>query len=153
MRVSLNWLKEMVDIDLPAEQVADLLTMSGLEVENVIHVGQGLDTVVTARIGEIRPHPSGGNLSLAELLVGDHNVAVVCGAPNIRVGQTVAYAGPGSVLPSGMEITERTIKGVLSPGMICSEKELDLGEDASGAPQPATGRGSPRRHLPPTGAS
>lgn len=132
MRVSLNWLKEMVEIDLPAEQVAELLTMSGLEVENVIHVGQGLDKVVAARIEEIRPHPSSGNLSLAELQVGDRSVTVVCGAPNIRVGQMVAYAGPGAVLPSGMEITERAIKGVLSPGMICSEKELDLGDDASG---------------------
>jgi phenylalanyl-tRNA synthetase beta chain len=132
MRVSLNWLKEMVEIDLPAEEVADMLTMSGLEVENVIHVGHGLDSVVTARIEDIRLHPSGAGLSLAELQVGDRNVRVVCGAPNIRVGQMVPYAGPGSVLPSGMKISERTIRGVLSPGMICSEKELDLGDDASG---------------------
>ncbi len=132
MYVSLNWLREMVELDLAAETVAEILTMGGLEVEGLRPVGQGLESILTARIEEIRPHPSAANLSLAVLTVGDREITVVCGAPNICVGQVVPYAGPGSVLPSGMEISERFVKGVTSPGMICSEKELDLGDDAAG---------------------
>jgi len=132
MLVSFNWLKEFVDIKQSPEDTAELLTMGGLEVETLNHVGHGLDEVVTARIDEIRPHGAAENLSLVRINLGDEEATVVCGAPNIRVGQVVPYAGPGAVLPSGMEIREQEIKGILSPGMICSEKELGLGEDASG---------------------
>jgi len=132
MLISFNWLKEFVEIDQSAEEIADLLTMGGIEVEAVTHVGQGLEKVVTARIQGISPHPASKNLSLARISLGKREIEVVCGAPNIRVGQTVPYAGPGTFLPSGIEIAEREIKGVSSPGMLCSEKELDLGDDASG---------------------
>jgi phenylalanyl-tRNA synthetase beta chain len=132
MLVSFNWLKEFVEIDLSAEEIGDLLTMGGIEVEAVTRVGQGLDKILTARIEEIAPHPKSDTLHLATISPGNGVVTVVCGAPNIEKGQIVPYAPPGSVLPSGMEIKEATIKGVVSPGMICSEKELDLGEDASG---------------------
>lgn len=132
MLVSFNWLKEFVDIKQSPEDTAELLTMGGLEVETLDHVGHGLDEVVTARIDAIRPHPNAANLSLVQLHLSEHEIEVVCGAPNIAVGQIVPYAGPGAVLPSGMEIREQEIKGVLSPGMICSEKELGLGDDASG---------------------
>ncbi|MDQ7781536.1 MAG: phenylalanine--tRNA ligase subunit beta [Desulfomonilaceae bacterium] len=132
MLVSFNWLKEFVEIDLPAEEVADLLTMSGIEVEGVTPAGQGLDKVLTARIEEVTPHPKSEKLSLTRISLRDREVTVVCGAPNVQVGQIVPYCPPGCVLPSGMEIKETKIKGVASPGMICSEKELGLGEDASG---------------------
>jgi len=132
MLVSFKWLKEFVEIDRSAEEVADLLTMAGIEVESVTRVGDGLEKVLTARIEEILPHPSTGKLHLARLRLDRREVTVVCGAPNTAVGQTVPYAPPGAVLPSGMEIAEREIRGVVSPGMICSEKELGLGEDASG---------------------
>lgn len=132
MLVSFNWLKEFVEIDLSAEEVGDLLTMGGIEVEAVTRVGEGLDKILTARIEEIALHPKSDKMSLAKISLGNEVLTVVCGAPNIEVGQIVPYAPPGSVLPSGMEIKEATIKGVSSPGMICSEKELDLGEDASG---------------------
>ncbi|MBI5569490.1 MAG: phenylalanine--tRNA ligase subunit beta [Desulfomonile tiedjei] len=132
MLVSLNWLKEFVEIDLSAEEVADLLTMGGIEVDSVTHVGEGLDGVYTASIVEISPHPSAEKLSLARISLGDRAVVVVCGAPNIQVGQIVPYAAPGAKLPSGLVMEERAIKGVVSPGMICSEKELGLGEDAAG---------------------
>jgi phenylalanyl-tRNA synthetase beta chain len=132
MLVSLNWLKEFVDIDRSAEEIAELLTMGGIEVESIIRVGEGLDGVFTAEIREIKPHPSATSLSLARIFLGDREAAVVCGAPNIRVGQVVPYAGPGCTLPSGLEITEREIKGIRSPGMLCSERELGLGDDAAG---------------------
>ncbi len=132
MLVSFNWLREFVEVDRPASEVAELLTMGGIEIEGVTPVGQGLDKVITVRIEEITPHPKADKLTLARINIGDRDVTVVCGAPNIRVGQVVPYAPPGCALPSGIEIAGRTIKGVFSPGMICSEKELGLGEDASG---------------------
>ncbi len=132
MLVSLNWLKEFVDIEESAEAIADLLTMGGVEVERVARVGNGLDKILTAEIKAIKPHPQADKLSLVRISLGDRDVEVVCGATNIRVGQIVPYAPAGAKLPSGLELTEREIKGVRSAGMLCSEKELDLGEDASG---------------------
>ncbi len=132
MLVSFNWLKEFVRIEQSPEEIAELLTMGGIEVEGLSHVGDKLGLVYTAKIEEITPHPSSDKLSLATISLGDRKEMVVCGAPNIQVGQIVPYAAPGAVLPSGLEIVERKIRGVSSPGMICSEKELALGEDASG---------------------
>ncbi len=132
MLVSLNWLKEFVDIEESAEVIADLLTMGGVEVESIAYVGKGLDKILTAEIEDIKPHPLTEKLSLARISLGDRDVEVVCGATNIRVGQIVPYAPAGATLPSGLELTEREIKGVRSAGMLCSEKELDLGDDASG---------------------
>jgi len=133
MLVSFKWLKEFVDTELSASEVADLLTMNaGIEVESVSHVGQGLEKVLTARIDEISPHPNSGKLTLPRLDLDGRSVTVVCGAPNIKVGQIVPYAPPGTILPSGLELTEKEVHGVISPGMICSEKELELGDDASG---------------------
>lgn len=132
MLVSFAWLKEFVDIDRSAEEIAEILTMGGIEVEGVNSVGQGLKGVLTARIEQISPHPKSDKLHLATLSLGDRMVVVVCGAPNTAVGQIVPYAPPGIVLPSGLEITQRDIKGVSSPGMLCSEKELGLTDDHSG---------------------
>jgi phenylalanyl-tRNA synthetase beta chain len=132
MLVSLNWLKEFVEIEESAEEIADLLTMGGAEVESIAHVGTGLGKVLTAEITDIKPHPLTEKLSLVRVSLGDRDVEVVCGATNIRGGQIVPYAPAGATLPSGLELTEREIKGVRSAGMLCSEKELDLGDDASG---------------------
>ncbi len=132
MLVSFNWLKEFVEIDQSAQEIAELLTMGGSEVEALTAVGTGLDKILTARIEEIKPHPDAEKLSLARISLGSREETVVCAAPNIRVGQVVPYAPPGAVLPSGLEMSEREIKGIRSPGMICSEKELDLGEDEAG---------------------
>jgi phenylalanyl-tRNA synthetase beta chain len=132
MLVSLNWLKEFVETELSAEEIAELLTMGGIEVEAIDHVGGGLQDVLTAKIEKITPHPSSDKLSLAHISLGKKKLQVVCGAPNISVGQIVPYVGPGAVLPSGEKIEEKQIKGVSSPGMLCSEKELGLGDDASG---------------------
>ncbi len=132
MLVSYNWIKEFVEIEESAERVAEILTMGGIEVESVIRTGAGLETVLTARVDKIVAHPKSEKLSLVTVSLGNRVEEVVCGAPNVREGQVVAYAVPGTVLPSGTKIVEREILGAKSPGMICSEKELGLGEDASG---------------------
>lgn len=132
MLISLNWLKEFVEINENVGRVAEILTMGGIEVENIIQVGQGLGDVLTARIERISPHPNAENLTLVTLQTGAEERTVVCGAPNVRVGQMVPYCPSGGCLPSGLRLEDRVIKGVPSPGMICSEKELDLGDDESG---------------------
>ena len=132
MLVSFSWLKEFVDIDVSVEEVSRILTMGGIEVEGVTEVGKGLDKVVTARVLDITPHPHSEKLSLTHISFGSGEVTVVCGAPNIRVGQLVPYAAQGVLLPSGIEIGARMIRGIESLGMICSEKELELGDDQSG---------------------
>ncbi len=132
MLVSLNWLKEFVETDKTALEIADHLTMGGIEVESVNHVGENLKTVYTARILDINPHPNAAKLNLVKLDLKDKTEEVVCGAPNVTVGATVAFAPVGTDLPGGNKVAHREVKGIASPGMLCSEKELGLGEDASG---------------------
>ena len=132
MLVSLNWLKEFVETDKTAYEIADHLTMGGIEVESVSHVGENLKTVFTARILNINPHPNASQLNLVKIDLADRTEEVVCGAPNVMVGTTVAFASVGTELPGGDTVARREIKGIVSPGMLCSEKELGLGEDASG---------------------
>ncbi|MGB9616267.1 MAG: phenylalanine--tRNA ligase subunit beta, partial [Desulfomonilaceae bacterium] len=132
MLISFNWLKEFVDIDHDVEEVSQILTMGGIEVENIAEVGRGLGDVITARIEHVSVHPHAPKLTLVTLDTGGEKRTVVCGAPNVREGQIVAYCPAGGALPSGLRLEERVIKGVPSPGMICSEKELELGDDESG---------------------
>ena len=132
MLVSLNWLKEFVETDKTAYEIADHLTMGGIEVESVTRVGDNLKTVYTARISQVAPHPNGQNLSVVKLDFGDRSDQVVCGAPNVEIGSIVAFAQSGTTLPTGLKVEPREIKGIMSPGMICSERELGLGEDSSG---------------------
>ncbi len=132
MLISFNWLKEFVDLDHDVEKIAEILTMGGVEVENITKVGERLNDVITAKIEKIDPHPQSEKLTLVTLSTSSERRTVVCGAPNVQVGQIVPYCPPGGCLPSGLRLEERVIKGVTSPGMICSEKELDLGDDESG---------------------
>jgi phenylalanyl-tRNA synthetase beta chain len=132
MLVSYNWIKEFVEIEESAERVAEILTMGGIEVESVVRTGAGLQTVLTARVDKITAHPKSEKLSIVTVSLGNRLEEVVCGAPNVKDGQVIAYAVPGTVTDSGLTIGEREILGVKSPGMICSEKELGLGDDASG---------------------
>jgi phenylalanyl-tRNA synthetase beta chain len=132
MKVSLNWLKDYVDIDRDAKDLAHLLTMAGLEVEQVLPMGEGFDKVVVAKILSIRKHPNADRLSLVEVSTGKENLPVVCGATNIREGQKVPLALVGAHLPNGIEIKRSKIRGVLSEGMLCSEIELGLGPDETG---------------------
>jgi phenylalanyl-tRNA synthetase beta chain len=135
MKVSLNWIRELVP--LPAEvdgaAAARILTDQGLEVESVLARGHDLAGVVVAEVVAVRPHPRADRLSLVRVRAGAGEEDVVCGAPNVPApGGRVAWAPPGAVLPGGLRIEVRDIRGVPSPGMLCSERELGFGDEADG---------------------
>jgi phenylalanyl-tRNA synthetase beta chain len=132
MKVSLNWLKDYVEIRMGLKELTELLTMGGLEVEQVAQTGEGFEKVVVAEINSIRRHPNADRLTLVEAKTDHEKFSIVCGATNIREGQKVPLALIGARLPNGMEIKKSKIRGVPSEGMLCSEMELGLGEDASG---------------------
>lgn len=132
MRVSLNWLRDLVDLPETPE-LARRLTMAGLECEGIEPLGTGLEKVVVARILESVPHPQADKLSVTQLDDGTGTKRqVVCGAKNYAVGDLVPLALPGAVLPGGVEIKEAALRGVPSAGMLCSAKELGSAESASG---------------------
>jgi len=133
VKASFNWLSEFVDIELTPAELADAMTMAGLEVESVEEVGPEFHGVIVARLLSIDKHPNADRLALCTIDSGDDAAhQIVCGAKNISVGQRVPLALPGAVLPGGMKIKKTKIRGVESGGMICSEVELGLGEDKSG---------------------
>jgi len=132
MKVSLNWLKEYVDIQMDVKELAHLLTMAGLEVGEVTSTGEGLEKVVVAQIDSIRKHPKADRLSLVEARTDRERFSIVCGASNIREGQKVPLALIGAKLPNGIEIKRTKIRGESSEGMLCSEIELNFGQDATG---------------------
>ena len=132
MLVSLRWLKDYVDVELEPGELADRLTMAGLEVESVSEAGPGFTNVVVAKILSIKPHPGTDKLSLCEVTTGDEKYPVVCGAKNINIGDVVPLALVGATIPGGYTIKSSRIRGELSEGMLCSEDELGIGEDASG---------------------
>jgi phenylalanyl-tRNA synthetase beta chain len=132
MKVTYNWLKEFVDFDLPPEDLADVLTMLGLEVEGMEKQGCGMDDVVIARVEEKRQHPNADKLSLCRVNNGSEVLDVVCGAQNFQQGDTVALAQIGATLPGDFKIKRSKIRGEESCGMLCSEKELGLAEESAG---------------------
>ncbi|MDT8408826.1 MAG: phenylalanine--tRNA ligase subunit beta [Wenzhouxiangellaceae bacterium] len=129
----MNWLKQWVPSDLEAEQVADLLTGAGLEVDEISAIGEGLDGVVVGLISDCRPHPDADRLKVCEVdFGGEHSVTIVCGAPNARVGLKAPLATVGTTLPNGMKIKPARLRGIASNGMLCSAPELGVGEAADG---------------------
>jgi phenylalanyl-tRNA synthetase beta chain len=132
MRVSLNWLKDYVNIPLSVDDLAELLTMCGLEVEAKEPLGRSLEEVVAARILSVVPHPQANTLWLCDVEAGQGAVQVVCGAPNLRVGMMAPMALPGTKLPGGLEVKESRIRGEASVGMLLAEDEMGLTEDHTG---------------------
>jgi phenylalanyl-tRNA synthetase beta chain len=132
MKVSLNWLKDYVEIKMGVKELINLLTMAGLEVEQTVSTGEGFEKVVVAEIKRIRKHPNADKLSLVEAKTDRQEFSIVCGAKNIREGQRVPLALVGAKLPNGVEIRKSKIRGEPSEGMLCSEIELGLGQDATG---------------------
>ncbi|UCG53658.1 MAG: phenylalanine--tRNA ligase subunit beta [Candidatus Latescibacterota bacterium] len=133
MLVSLSWLKKYVHIPTDTEQLTKDLTMLGLNVEQCIERGLDIDELVVGRVLEAKRHPNADRLTLCRVEVGPGDVRdIVCGAPNVAAGQFVPVALPGASLPNGMKIKRSKIRGVESNGMICSEIELGVGEDAAG---------------------
>ena len=134
MKVSLKWLEDYVDIKLVPEKLAERLTMAGLEVGNIQTIGGTWDKVVIGEVITVNPHPNADRLTLATVDLGTEQVTVVCGAPNIGLGQRVPFAHIGARLidaHTGETILLKSakIRGVISEGMVCSERELGLSDN------------------------
>ena len=140
MKISLNWLKDYIEISEPVQEVSDLLTMSGLEVEGIEtfeEVPGGLSGLIIGQVTSVENHPQADRLKLTKVDVGNGQpLSIVCGAPNVAAGQKVVVAPIGSTLyPSEGEpfkIKKAKIRGESSEGMICAEDEIGLGEDHEG---------------------
>ncbi len=132
MKVSRSWLKDYVAINMDPEQLAEALTMAGLEVESISDRYGYLDSVVVGRIDQVKPHPNADKLTVCRVHTKDRDWSVVCGAPNVREGMLAPLAKPGTVLPEGFQLGKSIIRGESSEGMLCSEAELGLGIDKSG---------------------
>ncbi len=127
MQVSIKWLKDYIDFDETPEKLADMLTMAGVPVENIIDPGAGLEKVITGRIEKLAPHENSDHLQICTMNVGAaENIIIVTGAQNVAEGQIVPVAMVGSHLPNGMKISKGKLRGVMSYGMLCSAQELKL---------------------------
>ncbi len=133
MNVTLNWLKNYIDFELSPSELADRLTMLGIEVESVKELGAELKGIVVGSVTAIQPHPNADKLVLCQVDVGEtEELQIVCGAPNVREGMRAPVATIGATLPIGLTIKRAKLRGETSHGMLCSEKELGLSEDAAG---------------------
>ncbi|MFH0768264.1 MAG: phenylalanine--tRNA ligase subunit beta [Chloroflexota bacterium] len=137
MKVSLKWLKEYVDINLPLTDLAERLTMAGLEVKGMEVIGGNWENVIVGQIIAINPHPNADRLTLPTVDLGTEQATVVCGAPNLRVGDKVVFARVGAQLVDGhtgqvVVLKSAKIRGVVSSGMVCSEKELGISDRHEG---------------------
>ncbi len=133
MRVPLNWLRDYIDIQLTPEQLAERLTLLGMEVKGIEAWGADWRSVVVGELLTVIKHPRADRLSLTTVDIGNGQVLeIVCGATNIAPGQRVPVALPGAVLPGGRRIERAEKMGVVSNGMLCSGDELNLSSDADG---------------------
>jgi len=138
MRFTLNWLKEYLEFNIPPQELAERLTMAGLEVESLKYMGEGLDDIIVAQILGIRPHPNASRLVLCDVTDGTQRYNIVCGAKNMKTGDKVALAPSGTKLPpsvkfpDGIVIQSTRIRGEVSEGMLCAENELGIGDEGDG---------------------
>jgi phenylalanyl-tRNA synthetase beta chain len=133
MKFSVNWLREFVDLPDKIDNLAELLTLAGVEIERIEERGAKIDKVIVAQITAFSQHPNADRLTVCEVDDGSGTKRqIVCGATNYKVGDKVPLALPGAVLPTGLEIRKSKLRGVESEGMLCSARELGLGEDAAG---------------------
>lgn len=138
MQFSESWLRTMVDPNMTSDELAHLLTMSGLEVEEVEPVAPPFSNVVVAEVLEVAKHPNADRLNVCQVNVGTGTMLnIVCGAPNVRAGMKVVCAMAGAILPPGedgkpFEIKVGALRGVESQGMLCSARELKLSDEQGG---------------------
>jgi phenylalanyl-tRNA synthetase beta chain len=138
MKISYNWLKELIDLNLSPEETAEKLTLIGLEVEEVSQYGSNLEGVVVGEVLNVSDHPNADRLRICQVDIGPNQQQIICGADNVAVGQKVPVATIGTTLPVETEngepftIRKAKLRGEKSNGMICAEDELGLGEDHSG---------------------
>jgi phenylalanyl-tRNA synthetase beta chain len=140
MKVPVNWLREYCDPDLDVNGIEQRLTMTGTKVEAIHHHGVGaVDGFLVGRVLEVEPHPDADRLRVCKVDLGaasdggpEEVATIVCGAPNVAAGQTVAVARPGAVMPDGSTLKRAKLRGVVSEGMILSANELEIGTAGEG---------------------
>jgi len=137
MKISLNWLREYVDITVPVKELARRLTMSGNEVRSIQIIGQSWDNVVVGQIVAVKPHPNADRLKLVTVDLGLERCTVVCGALDVRVGDKVPLARMGAQLidshtGEAVRLKREKIRGIVSEGMACSERELGISDSHEG---------------------
>src|SRR5262245_40526205 len=133
MKFTLSWLKDHLDTDVPAEQLADKLSAMGLEVEGIDDPGKTLAPFRIAKVLEAKQHPNADRLRVCQVDIGKGVVEVVCGAPNARSGMVTVFAPIGSYIPGkGITLEAKPVRGVVSAGMLVSESELELSDDHEG---------------------
>ena len=152
MKFSLNWLRDFVDLPEKPEELADVLTLAGIEIEAIEPHGADIDHVVVGQIMACSHHPDADRLTVCQVDDGSGMPRqIVCGATNYKVGDKVPLALPGAVLPNGTKIRASKLRGVESEGMLCSAIELNLGQDATGLLilSPSMRVGAPLREVIP----
>lgn len=132
MRVSLNWLRDYIDIPFSAEELAERLTMAGIAVEAVEHMSDSYRGIIVGEVKELTPHPDADNLLVVQVGLGDGETTIVTAAKNLKVGDKVPLAQPGTTLPNGTRIEQAEFRGIPSYGMFCSEMELGLARESDG---------------------
>ncbi|HEX3366754.1 phenylalanine--tRNA ligase subunit beta [Phenylobacterium sp.] len=133
MKFTLSWLKEHLETDATVDQVVDAMTMAGLEVEHVENPAARLAAFTVAKVVEAVQHPNADRLRVCQVDTVDGRKEIVCGAPNARAGLTTIYAPLGAYVPgSGITLEARPVRGVVSNGMLCSGRELEIDSEADG---------------------
>jgi len=129
VRISYNWLKEYIDLDLSPEEVAEKLTLLGLEVDYIEDWNKLYKDLLIGKVEDVKPHPKADKLTIVNVEAGGKNFRVVCGAPNVKKGMKIVLAPPGTTLPNGQKLEKTKIREEISEGMICSADELKLQEE------------------------
>ncbi|HMS25253.1 MAG TPA: phenylalanine--tRNA ligase subunit beta [Acidimicrobiia bacterium] len=132
MKIPLSWLSDFMDINHSPQEYVDMLNQLGFEVEGIERPGGEIRGVIIVKVLGTNPHPDADRLKLVDVDTGTEQKTIVCGAPNVREGLTVAYAPSGATLPGGFTLEAKKIRGIISDGMLCSTRELSLGEDHAG---------------------
>ncbi|MCW8933962.1 MAG: phenylalanine--tRNA ligase subunit beta [Gammaproteobacteria bacterium] len=132
MKISQNWLHEWVNPQTDLEEFCATITMAGLEVDSIEPAAGEFTKIVVARVNSVEKHPDADKLNVCKVDAGGEELQIVCGAPNVREGLIVACATIGAVLPGNFKIKKSKLRGVESSGMLCSEKEMGLTEQADG---------------------
>jgi phenylalanyl-tRNA synthetase beta chain len=133
VKITYSWMREFTPIAASAAELAQQLTLAGLEVESVTPVAPPFTGVLTGEVLETARHPDADKLSVCRVTTdGTNRLQIICGAPNVRAGLKVAVAPVGAQLPGGLTIKRAKLRGLESNGMLCSARELGLGEEYDG---------------------
>lgn len=132
VKIPVSWLSDFMDINHSPKEYAEMLDQLGFEVEGIETPGDEIRGVIIVKVLGTNPHPDADKLKLVDIDTGTERKTIVCGAPNVREGLTVAYAPSGAMLPGGFILEAKKIRGVVSDGMLCSARELQLGESHDG---------------------